>query len=68
MQKSRLYFDEENFVDGIKAIVKANSKVPVMVVMPDKDAVEMVYSKNLANNFTDFMSLDAYISGDNLVN
>lgn len=65
MQKSRLYFDEENFVEGIKTIVKANSRVPVMVVMPDADAVEMVHNKNLANDFTDFMSLDDYISGDN---
>lgn len=65
MQKTKTFFDEENFVEGIKNIGKYYlNKGPVMVVLPDEDAVEMVNSRNLGNDNTDFISLDNYICGD----
>lgn len=65
MQKTRIFFDELNFVEGIKEIRKFyENKGPIMIILPDENAVEMANSRNLGNDKTDFISLDEFISGD----
>lgn len=63
MQKTRIFFDEENFVEGIKNIAKFyKDRGHVMVVLPDENAVEMSYKRFGDIDILNFISLETFIT------
>lgn len=62
MQKTRIFFDEENFVEGLKNINNFyKDRGHVMIVVPDETAVEMC-EKRFNDGVLDFISLSSFIS------